>query len=323
MHTREGRKNMFKHVIWDFDGTLFDSYPVIVKLFLDKLLENNINVEYGEVLKHFLISEKSAINHYTTLYNLDKNFEDDYKNGKKCFNFESITPYDYAEEVCAFINETGGSNYILTRRGESALTILKNNKMDHLFKEVITKERNFKRKPHGEAIEYLIFKYGLKKEEILIVGNRELEVLLGKNNGIKVCFFDSGNISLLEKADFYITSEIYEGFSPLPNEKIFDKNYNSAFNKTGLLEYLKKNGESEVIVVGLQTDYCIDGTIKCGFEHGFKMIVPSFANTTVDNDFMSGEKSYKYYNEFIWPKRYATCISMEETMLLMKRRIKV
>lgn len=33
--------------------------------------------------------------------------------------------------------------------------------------------------------------------------------------------------------------------------------------------------------------------IKCGFEHGFKIIVPEYTNSTFDNDFMTGEQSYK------------------------------
>ena len=94
--------------------------------------------------------------------------------------------------------------------------------------------------------------------------------------------------------------EIYEGFGPQPSEKIFDKTVNSSFKGTGLLEYL------------------IDATIKCGFEHGFKMIVPENANSTFDNAFMTGEQSYKYYNEFMWKGRYAECISVEETIEGMK-----
>ena len=112
--------------------------------------------------------------------------------------------------------------------------------------------------------------------------------------------------------------EIYEGFSPLPGEKIFDKTVNSAFKGTGLLEYLKKKNVRTVAVVGLQTDYCIDATIKCGFEHGFKVLVPEYANSTFDNAFMSGEQSYKYYNAFLWKNRYAECISMEKTIEQMK-----
>ena len=61
--------------------------------------------------------------------------------------------------------------------------------------------------------------------------------------------------------------EIYEGFSPRSGEKIFDKTVNSSFKGTGLLEYLKAKNVHTVAVVGLQTDYCIDATIKCGFEH--------------------------------------------------------
>ncbi len=112
--------------------------------------------------------------------------------------------------------------------------------------------------------------------------------------------------------------DIYEEFSPQPGEKIFDKTVNSSFKGTGLLKYLVEKNIRTIAVVGLQTDYCIDTTIKCGFEHGFKMIVPENANSTFDNAFMTGEQSYKYYNEFMWKGRYAECISVEETIERMK-----
>lgn len=112
--------------------------------------------------------------------------------------------------------------------------------------------------------------------------------------------------------------EIYDGFKPNSGELIFDKNVNSPFHGTGLLEYLREKKEDTIIVVGLQTEYCIDATIQCGFEHGFKMIVPANTNSTFDNDYMSAEITYKYYNDFIWNQRYAQCISFEETLELMK-----
>lgn len=111
--------------------------------------------------------------------------------------------------------------------------------------------------------------------------------------------------------------EIFEEFKPVRGERIFDKNFNSAFKGTGLLEYLKTKGEKEIIIVGLQTDYCIDATIKCGFEHGFHIIVPADANTTINNKFMLAEQSYKYHNEYMWNKRYVECISLDETLRKM------
>ena len=112
--------------------------------------------------------------------------------------------------------------------------------------------------------------------------------------------------------------EIYEEIAPMSVEQIFDKFVNSSFNGTGLLEYLRGKGEKEIIVVGLQTEYCIDATVKCGFEHGFRVIVPKYSNSTFDNEFMSAEQSYRYYNEFMWKNRYAECISVEEVISMME-----
>ena len=85
-----------------------------------------------------------------------------------------------------------------------------------------------------------------------------------------------------------------------------------------MTEYLHSKNENQVMIAGLQTDYCIDATIKCGFEHGFEMIVPADCNTTVSNEYLSGEQSYRYYNEKMWNKRYAKCVSFEDGLSMLK-----
>ena len=81
---------------------------------------------------------------------------------------------------------------------------------------------------------------------------------------------------------------------------------------------MRKKEENTIIIVGLQTDYCIDATIKAGLEHGFKMVVPANTNSTFDNQHMTAEQTYSYYNEFMWSKRYAECISFEEVLERMQ-----
>jgi len=112
-----------------------------------------------------------------------------------------------------------------------------------------------------------------------------------RQNGIEVIYIrhDDGPTHALTKGTDGF--EIYEGFAPVKGEKIYDKTVNSPFKETGLTEYLRENGERDVMVVGLQTDYCMDATIKCGFEHGFHMIVPEYTNSTVDNDYMTAEQT--------------------------------
>lgn len=111
--------------------------------------------------------------------------------------------------------------------------------------------------------------------------------------------------------------EIDERFRPAEGERIFDKQVNSAFHSTGLLEYLREKGEDTVIVAGLQTDYCIDATVKAGFEHGLRVIVPAHANSTFSNEFMSAEASYHYHNDFMWKGRYAQCLPLEEVLAML------
>ncbi|MGX9758277.1 cysteine hydrolase family protein [Clostridioides difficile] len=150
------------------------------------------------------------------------------------------------------------------------------------------------------------------------VANVENLIDTARKNDIEIIYIrhDDGAENELTKGNDGF--EIYEKFKPCNEEKIFDKKVNSPFKETGLLEYLISKSEKDIIVIGLQTDYCIDATIKCGFEHGFNIIVPAYANTTVDNLFMSAKQSYEYYNEFIWNGRYAECISLEETLKKMK-----
>ena len=113
--------------------------------------------------------------------------------------------------------------------------------------------------------------------------------------------------------------EIFDEFAPNDGEKIFTKNVNSALHpSTGLLDYLKGKGVKTVMMVGIMTNFCIDATIRTGFDNGFEVLVPEYTNSTYDNEFMDRASCYRYYNEFMWPKRYAKCITMEEARSRMQ-----
>lgn len=146
------------------------------------------------------------------------------------------------------------------------------------------------------------------------VSNVKMLIKNARDNNVEVIYVrhDDGPDSVLAKGNEGF--DIYEGFKPDNAEKIFDKSVNSPFKDSKLLEYLKAKGEKELIITGLQTDYCIDAAVKCGFEHGFHIIVPAHANTTFDNRFLTAEKSYEYYNRFMWNGRYADCLSVDDTI---------
>lgn len=51
----------------------------------------------------------------------------------------------------------------------------------------------------------------------------------------------------------------------------------------------------------------------------FEILIPQYANSTFDNQYMSAEQTYEYYNKYIWNKRYAKCLSVNEILDLMSR----
>ncbi|MBE5900297.1 MAG: cysteine hydrolase [Lachnospiraceae bacterium] len=112
--------------------------------------------------------------------------------------------------------------------------------------------------------------------------------------------------------------EIAEQVAPKNSEKIFVKTICSCFGNKELAEYLQQQEDKRLMIIGLQTNFCIDATIKSAFEKGFKVIVPEGANSTFDNDYMNAETTYRYYNEMMWPERFAQCISVEEAISMMK-----
>lgn len=85
-------------------------------------------------------------------------------------------------------------------------------------------------------------------------------IAAARENNVEVIYVrhdDGAGAELTEGTPVF---EIYEGFSPHPGEKIFDKTVNSSFRRTGLWEYLTEKNVRTVAVVGLRTDYCIDAT---------------------------------------------------------------
>ena len=111
--------------------------------------------------------------------------------------------------------------------------------------------------------------------------------------------------------------EIAEQVMPEEGERRYIKEINSCFGNRELVSYLEEKKESTLMIVGLQTNFCIDATIKSAFERGYKIIIPEGTNSTFDNDYMDKETTYRYYNEMMWPKRFADCVSLEDAVAIL------
>ena len=94
--------------------------------------------------------------------------------------------------------------------------------------------------------------------------------------------------------------EIADQVQPRPGEKVFVKRINSCFGNQDFKAYMEQQEDKRLMIIGLQTNYCIDATIKSAFERGFEVIIPEGTNSTFDNDYMTGETTVRYYNDDVW-----------------------
>ena len=89
-----------------------------------------------------------------------------------------------------------------------------------------------------------------------------------------------------------------------PDEKVFQKKYNSMFKETGLKEYLDQQGIEQLVLCGMQTEYCVDTSVKVAFEYGYQLVIPEGAVTTFDGEDIPAETLNEFY-ENIWAERFA------------------
>lgn len=72
-------------------------------------------------------------------------------------------------------------------------------------------------------------------------------------------------------------AEIHENVKPLEGEKVVSKNYPNSFRDTDLLEYLKANDVTEVVISGMMSHMCVDATTRAAKDLGFDCTVISDA----------------------------------------------
>ncbi len=196
---------MYKHILWDFDGTLFDSYPIMSGIFKEELKIIGHEEPLEEIMKQMQISMSHAMQHYEEKYQIDSIFLARYNEQRnlqepvKCLPFEEITA------LCKHICETGRKNYLYTHRGNSATDMLKRHGLYEYFSDFVTAEHGFERKPSPNAILHLIKKHAMDPSESLMVGDRDLDMLSAKNAGIDGCFYNQKGVESIH-ADYNISS---------------------------------------------------------------------------------------------------------------------
>ena len=114
--------------------------------------------------------------------------------------------------------------------------------------------------------------------------------------------------------------EIADEVAPQAGEKVFVKRASSSFTNREFAAYLEKEEGDTLLIVGLQTNFCIDATVKSAFERGYDVFIPEGTKSTFDNDYMTGETTYNYYMNEVWPDLFADCVTLDEALEMIRKQ---
>lgn len=177
-----------RHFIWDFDGTLFDTYPMIIGSLRLALQDFGFDCDPVEAMQYMLDTIGAARDHYADVFGIDR---DVLTEAYRRYNSEAVAalraePFVGLQEVLERIQATGGKNYIFTHRSSQETEMfLKKFDLSDYFEEIIGPDcPHFSWKPAPDAVLYLMEKYGMSPAETVMVGDRECDLGSGRSAGI-------------------------------------------------------------------------------------------------------------------------------------------
>lgn len=179
----------YKHLIYDFDGTLSDTYPCFTEAVLELIRKYGFTDTYENVYANLKVNVGHALKQY--------DFGKDTLAARKEFHIihdelapKIQKPYPEAEEILRYAMAQGHKNYLYTHSGKIVSILLEQWGIADCFEDIIDSTMKFPTKPAPDALNYLCEKHGIDKKDCLMIGDRDIDTDCGRNAGMKGCLFD-------------------------------------------------------------------------------------------------------------------------------------
>lgn len=178
---------------WDFDGTLYDTYRGMVKAFVEACAA--CKCESVDPLQVYRAMRRTSL-HQT--FNVFLKTADAKMTKMIIAKYESLEhieradalPFDGAVEVCRWVIEQGGRNFLVTHRDRSACDLLERDQLADYFAGYVTSEDKFPRKPDPTSLNFLCGQYHVDREDAFMVGDRTLDIEAAHRAGMRGILFD-------------------------------------------------------------------------------------------------------------------------------------
>lgn len=93
--------------------------------------------------------------------------------------------------------------------------------------------------------------------------------------------------------------QIHPDIAPKDGEPVVHKRASDSFYETTLQQELEKRGIKQLVVVGGETGYCIDTTVRRATTYGYNVTLVGDAHAASDHHTLQAQQIIAYHNEVL------------------------
>ena len=184
---------MIKDLIYDFDGTLSDTYPVVTEELLHILREHGVHEEFDRAYALLKVSYGYAARQYDLSISAKEICAQLGERAARAALTDRQKPIKGALELLKAAVVAGKRNFIYTHSGAFVHEVIRQWGFEPYVTYTLDSSHGFPRKPDPTALRFLCERFAVDPATALMVGDRDIDVEVGHNAGMRGCLFDEGN----------------------------------------------------------------------------------------------------------------------------------
>lgn len=175
-------------VLFDLDGTLIDTNPLIIKTFQKTLAYFIKDREFSEVEIMDFIGPTLKQTFDGLLPEKTEDMIAYYRDYNKIIHDEMVVIYPTVYEGLELLKDAGiRLGIVSSKKNDMVRHGLKHCKIDHFFEMVIGADDVINPKPDKEPLELAFKQMNVSKDEVIFVGDNYHDIECGKNAGVLTC----------------------------------------------------------------------------------------------------------------------------------------
>lgn len=181
-----------KHFIWDFDGTLVDTYPAMTRAFVLAAADYGVSITPERTLDLL----KNCLHHALTTVSAESGVPVDelrkaFRAHEKDELRSGVPLVSGVREALEALHARGGRHYVCTHRDLVSRELLEGAGVLPLFDGFVTEENGLPRKPAPDMLLHLMNAHGLPAEACVMIGDRPLDTQAGQAAGMGSVLLDT------------------------------------------------------------------------------------------------------------------------------------